>query len=122
MPGAAPTSRVPGNLLCAEAQGFVKTPGNVIQHSMPRMSTGTATTIALKILAFLAESDEALERLFALTGMDVDTLRAQADEPETLAAVVDYLLGNEPLLIRFCESSGLDPKNIHMASHMLANA
>lgn len=89
---------------------------------MARMSTETATTVALKTLAFLAESDDALERLFALTGMDVDTLRAQADEPETLAAVLDYLLGDEALLIRFCESSGLDPKSIHLASQVLANA
>jgi hypothetical protein len=86
------------------------------------MSTETATTVALKILAFLAETEDALDRLFALTGMDVATLRAQADEPETLGAVLDFLLGDEPLLIRFCESSGLDPKSIHLASHVLANA
>lgn len=89
---------------------------------MPRLSRETAITVALKTLAFLAEDDGALERLFALTGMDVETLRAQADEPETLAAVLDYLLGDEALLIRFCESSGLDPKAIHQASHVLANA
>ncbi|HEY1709249.1 MAG TPA: DUF3572 domain-containing protein [Rhizomicrobium sp.] len=86
------------------------------------MSIATAQTVALKSLAFLAEDEDRLERLFTLTGMDADTLRAQADEPETLAAVLDFLLGDEPLLIRFCESSGLEPKSIHLASHVLANA
>ncbi|HEX2592199.1 MAG TPA: DUF3572 domain-containing protein [Rhizomicrobium sp.] len=86
------------------------------------MSVETAQTVALKGLAFLAEDEDRLQQLFSLTGMDSDTLRAQADEPETLGAVVDFLLGDEPLLIRFCESSGLDPKSIHLASHVLANA
>jgi hypothetical protein len=89
---------------------------------MPRMSTETAQTVALKGLAFLAEDEDRVQQLFALTGMDADTLRAQADEPETLGAVLDFLLGDEGLLIRFCEASGLDPKSIHLASHVLANA
>lgn len=86
------------------------------------MSRDTAQTLALKGLAFLAEDDDRVERLFALSGLDADALRAQADEPETLAAILDFLLGDEPLLIRFCEASGLDPKSVHMASHVLANA
>jgi hypothetical protein len=89
---------------------------------MPRMSKETAQTVALKGLAFLAEDDDRVERLFALSGLDADALRAQADEPETLAAILDFLLGDEGLLIRFCEASGLDPKSIHLASHVLANA
>jgi hypothetical protein len=89
---------------------------------MPAMSIATARTVALKSLAFLAEDEDRLIQLFTLTGMDSDTLRAQADEPETLAAVLDFLLRDEALLIRFCESSGLDPKSIHLASHVLANA
>ena len=89
---------------------------------MPRMSKDTAQTVALKGLAFLAEDDDRVERLFALSGLDADALRAQADEPETLAAILDFLLGDEGLLIRFCEASGLDPKAVHLASHVLANA
>lgn len=86
------------------------------------MSIETAQTVSLKALAFLAETEDALERMFTVSGMDAGALRAHVDEPETLGAVIDFLLSDEPLLIRFCESSGLDPKAVHMASHVLANA
>jgi hypothetical protein len=89
---------------------------------MPHMSADTAQTVALKSLAFLAENEDALERLFRVSGLDAGALRAHVDEAETLAAILDFLLGDEPLLIRFCESSGIDPKSVHLASHVLANA
>jgi hypothetical protein len=34
-------------------------------------------------------------------------------------AILDFLLGHEDVLLRFCESAGLKPKDLHLARHVL---
>jgi len=34
-------------------------------------------------------------------------------------AVLDFLLGNEELLLQFCESAAITPKQMHLARHVL---
>ena len=75
--------------------------------------------IGLKALAFVAADSEALERFTALSGADATSLRARAAEPEFLAAVLDYLLANEPLLIAFCEAESIDAREVHHAAARL---
>ncbi len=53
-----------------------------------------------------------MERFFALSGLDATTLRAAAAAPGFAAALVDFLVQDEPLLLRFCASSGADPVEI----------
>lgn len=74
------------------------------------MDRDAAETIALKALAFVVGDDEGLSRFFALSGLDAQGLRAGAGEPETLAGVLDFLLGDEVRLIRFCDEAGLPPE------------
>lgn len=76
-------------------------------------------TIGLKALAFVAADSMALERFTALSGADAASLRARAAEPEFLAAVLDYLLANEPLLIAYCKAESLEPRTVHMAAARL---
>jgi Protein of unknown function (DUF3572) len=75
--------------------------------------------IGLKALAFLAGDSEALERFVALSGADAASIRARAAEPEFLTAVLDYLLANETLLLAFCETESLEPRDIHVAAARL---
>ena len=63
--------------------------------------------IALQALAFLASEPDRLERFMELSGIDPATLRANAGDPELLAAVLDHVLGDESLLFVFCEAHGL---------------
>ena len=71
--------------------------------------SATPEVIALQALGFLAGEPVRLERFLALTGIDVETLRRRAGEPELLAGVLDHVLGDESLLFLFCEAAGLDP-------------
>jgi hypothetical protein len=75
--------------------------------------------IALQALAFIAQSQDDLERFLNLSGLDTEDLRRRAGEPELLAAVLDFLLANEPLLTAFCASETIDSRHIHMARHAL---
>jgi len=81
-----------------------------------------AETLALKGLAFLVNSPDDLDRFLAASGAAAASLRQSAEEPEFLAAVMDFLLSNEVLLTRFCQDESLDSKTIHRARHALPGA
>ena len=83
------------------------------------MQSADAETLALKTLAFLAADGDALLRFLGLSGLELADLRARATDPELLAAVLDFLLGDEPLLTRFAAGEELDVKTIRLARHAL---
>jgi hypothetical protein len=84
-----------------------------------RMTSEDAQTLALKALSFVINSDGALERLMELSGLDPVTLRERAAEPEILTSLLDFLLADEGLLVDFCHGESVDPKDVHMARHLL---
>jgi hypothetical protein len=83
------------------------------------MNQQSAETLALKGLAFLANDATALERFLALTGTTGPELRERAEDPEFLAALLDFLMSDEPLLTAFCEVEGLDAQTLHSARRAL---
>lgn len=78
-----------------------------------------AETIGLKALAYIVGSPEALDRFLALSGMDGESLRRRAGEPELLAAVLEFLLANEAQLTRFCDEELVDARDVHLAAARL---
>ena len=83
------------------------------------MNTENAEILALQGLGWLAGDEDGLQRFLNLSGLDVGALRAQAGTSEMNVAVLDFLLGHEDLLIRFCEAEGIAPKDLHQARHRL---
>ena len=86
------------------------------------MNTENAEILALQGLGWLAGDEEALQRFLALSGLDVGSLRAQAGSPDMSVAVLDFLLGHEDLLVRFCEAAAVAPRDMHLARHRLGGA
>jgi hypothetical protein len=86
------------------------------------MTTDTAETLALEALGHLAGAEEDFDRFLTVSGLDAASLRARASEPEVLAAVLDFLLRNEALLVDFCETASVPAKDVHMAHHLLGGA
>lgn len=80
----------------------------------------SAETIALKALAFLAESPDSLDTFMAASGLTPEMLKARAGEPEFLGAVLDFLLAQEELLVAFCEAESLEPRFVHAARRALS--
>jgi hypothetical protein len=88
---------------------------------MPRtMTTQSAEILGLQALAWLAGDEAALERFLAASGVDMAALRAAAGRPETIAAVLDFLLANEDLLLAFCDTASLGPQAVQQARHRLS--
>jgi hypothetical protein len=78
-----------------------------------------AETIAAQALAFLAADAARLSRFLAATGIEPDTLRAQAGTQEVLAAVLEYLATDESLLLVFAANAGVAPETIAPALALL---
>jgi len=88
----------------------------------PKVPLPDPETLALQALAFIAGDDDRLERFIGLTGIDPGALRAIASDPAGLGAVLDYLLGWEPLLLEFAEAHELQPESIAVARRKLPGA
>jgi hypothetical protein len=76
-------------------------------------------TLALQVLAFIASDDDRLQRFLSLTGIEPGSLRVLAQDPAGLGAVLDYLLGWEPLLLEFAEAEKLPPESVAAARRKL---
>ena len=78
-----------------------------------------AEMLAIQALAFIAEDPGQLTRFLGMTGIEAGKIRAAAREEGFLAAVLEHMLADENLLIRFAESAGVDPAAIARASDAL---
>jgi hypothetical protein len=81
-----------------------------------------AETLALKALAYLAHSPDDLERFVALSGVTLTDLKDRAEDPEILAAVLDFILASDELITGFCETVEIDPRDLHAARRALPGA
>jgi len=86
---------------------------------MGAMDRKAAEITALKALAYLAGEAGAMARFLTISGLEPQELRARAGEPEMLAAVVDFLLADEPVLLGFCEAESESPASLHAARRAL---
>lgn len=84
------------------------------------MNPAAAEIVGLKALATLVNDSEAMERFLRLSGLDPQELRARAEDPDLLAAVLAYFLTDDALLSRFCEAESLMAQDIHTAQRRLS--
>jgi hypothetical protein len=75
----------------------------------PKAPPPDPEALALQALAFLMADDDRRSRFLGLTGLDGNAVRALAHDQHGLGAVLDYLLGFEPLLLEFAAETGVDP-------------
>src|ERR1700754_4508045 len=81
-----------------------------------------AEFLAIQALGFIAQDGDRLGRFLALTGMGPGELRSGARDPHFLSGVLDYVCGDEELLVAFAEHAGVDPGRIEIARRALAAA
>jgi Protein of unknown function (DUF3572) len=78
-----------------------------------------AEMMAIAALGFLADQPESLGRFLSITGIGPATLRRAAADRGFLAGVLDFLLGDEPLLLHYADTAGIDPAVIVAARRAL---
>ena len=83
------------------------------------MSPETASALAVKALTFIAADRILFDRLLAVTGLDVASIRQAAATPGFLPGVLDFILAHEPTLIAFADDAGLAPASVASARDAL---
>ncbi|MDX6805169.1 DUF3572 domain-containing protein [Terrihabitans rhizophilus] len=78
--------------------------------------------LAGQALLFLAGDAEQLGAFLAVTGLDPRRIREAAKEHGFLAGVLDHILGDEKLLLRFSSESGVAPERVAEARRALGGA
>jgi hypothetical protein len=81
----------------------------------------TAEQLAVVALGFLAAEPDRLSRFLALSGLGPENLRAAAADPAFLTSVLDYLLGDETLLLAFAADQGQAPESVAAARRVLGD-
>ena len=84
------------------------------------MDRQTAESLAIQALSFLAEDADRIGRFLALTGINPAELRAIAQDPAFLAAVLEHVAGDESLLIALSDHLGRKPGDVAAAVTALA--
>ena len=78
--------------------------------------------LSVAALSFLAQEPDRLSRFLDLCGLGPHNLRAAAADPGFLAAVLDYLLADEPLLIAFAAERDIPPESVAIARRAMGDA
>ena len=84
-----------------------------------RIDRETALQLAIEALEYLAREPERLGRFLALSGLDPATIRAAARQPEFLSGVLEYILGDERLVVALTEALDIPPERIAQARTVL---
>jgi len=86
------------------------------------LAAEVAEALAIQALGFIAQDEERLGRFLALTGMGPSEIRQAASDRHFLAGVLDYLSGDENLLLAFAGHASVDPGTVAIARRALAEA
>lgn len=73
-------------------------------------SQQTAETLALQAIAFLAGDDDRLQRLIATCGLTPQDLTRAVGDSAALGGILDYILGDDSLVIEFADYAGVPPE------------
>jgi Protein of unknown function (DUF3572) len=79
-----------------------------------------AERIALEALGYLVADEDRLWPFLGATGLEPGTIRDAAQSPGFLVAVLDYVAGNEPLLMCLAGALETKPERIMEARSVLA--
>lgn len=91
----------------------------MIKESRGLLTSAAAEMLAVDAFSWLAGQPEALGRFLALSGIGPETLRAAAADPGFLAGILDFLAGDEALLVAFAGEAGIRPDRVVAARHAL---
>lgn len=80
-----------------------------------------AEEVGLLALLFLTADGARIDRFLALTGSTIDQLRAGAHTALLQAAILDYFLRDESLLLEFTGNAGIPPDSIARVRAALAD-
>jgi hypothetical protein len=76
-------------------------------------------SLAAAALAFLAADPGRLQRFLNLTGLGPHNMRDAAEDPAFHGSVLEHMLADEELLLRFAADSRVEPETVALAHQAL---
>jgi len=70
------------------------------------ISRARAEVLALQALGWLAGHENLLPVFLGASGLGAEDLRSRAEDPDVLAAVLDFLLMDDAWVVAFCTDAG----------------
>jgi hypothetical protein len=83
------------------------------------MNRTSAEILALEALGWIAETG-VLPDLLDNSGIDLGDLQAQANSPDVLESILEFLLSRDELTKTFCDHRGIEPSSLHAARYALS--
>jgi uncharacterized protein DUF3572 len=80
----------------------------------------TAEKLGVAALGYLAGEPEELGRFLALSGLGPENIRRAASDPAFLSGILEYVTGEERLLVAFAAHVEMAPETIVAAQHLLS--
>jgi hypothetical protein len=87
--------------------------------AMQSAKTDFGRSVAVSALSFLGADAERLRRFLDVTGLGPHNLRGAAADPAFYGSVLEYLVADEQLLVRFAADAGLEPEAVARAHQAL---
>ena len=78
----------------------------------PSETTSDSNVIALQLMAFIASSEERLERFSALSGIGLFEMQTGAQDAVFLSFMLDYALQDEALILEFAQNHEISPQTL----------
>ncbi|KFI33636.1 hypothetical protein CG51_09425 [Haematobacter missouriensis] len=79
----------------------------------------SAETLAIAALGWLAADEDRWQRYLGATGASAESVARSAREPELLAAVMDFLLTEDQLVMAFATDAGVRPEAVLRTRRLL---
>lgn len=80
-----------------------------MQSTQQPLSPEISEVLALQALSWLARTPETAIPFLGASGLAASDISDRASDPEFLGFVLDYLLADEALLLKFCEETNTRP-------------
>jgi hypothetical protein len=87
---------------------------------LKRITRDEAETVALSALSYITTHEEVLGRFLSMSGLEPGTIRHAAASPGFLAAILDYVASDEPLLLALAKELDARPERIMEAHRTLS--
>ena len=80
----------------------------------------SAQTVALQLVGWILSDVARVERMFSITGLDPDSLRASLADAASLGAIMEFVINHEPDLLACADALGVRPATLVAAREKLA--
>jgi len=82
-------------------------------------NTEQAETVALQALGWILSDEDRTMLFLGATGADLESLRTRAGDADVLCSVLDFVLGDDRLVLEFAKQAGIAADAVAMARYAL---